>query len=101
MGTQNRLNETVPHDHPKYMLKLMGKNKIIEPRHEISNTVVCAQSDHCLCLSLEYSLTVKLLTEHHLEFLILNGASQARLSLNLSKCHIDGNHMSRLILRVK
>ena len=30
-----------------------------------------AQSDQSLCLSLEYSMSVKLLTEHHLEFLIL------------------------------
>ena len=27
------------------------------------------QSDQSLCLLLEYSMTVKLLTEHHLEFL--------------------------------
>ena len=32
-----------------------------------------AQSDHSLCLSHDYSLTVKLLTEHHLEFLSLKG----------------------------
>ena len=32
-----------------------------------------AQSDQSLCLSLEYSMIVKLLTEHHLEFLSLNG----------------------------
>ena len=30
-----------------------------------------AQSDQSLCLSLEYSMMVKLLTEHHLEFLSL------------------------------
>ena len=46
-----------------------------------------AQSDQSLCLSLEYSMIVKLLTE----------AAQARLSLHLSKCHIVGNHMLRLI----
>ena len=40
-------------------------------------------SDQSLCLSLEYSMTVKLLTEHHLEFLSLTGAAQARLSLDL------------------
>ena len=40
----------------------------------ISNNVVCAtskgsyaQSDQSLCSSLEYSMRVKLLTEHHLE----------------------------------
>ena len=31
------------------------------------------QSDQSLCLSLEYSMTVKLLPEHHLEFLHLKG----------------------------
>ena len=32
-----------------------------------------AQSDKSLCLSLEYSMTVKLLTEHHLVFVSLKG----------------------------
>ena len=32
-----------------------------------------AQSDQSLCLSLAYSMIVKLLTEHHLEFLSLKG----------------------------
>ena len=32
-----------------------------------------AQSDQNLCLSLEYSMIIKLLTEHHLEFLSLKG----------------------------
>ena len=40
-----------------------------------------------------YSRSVKLLTEHHLEFLSLKKAAQARLSLHLSKCHIVGNHV--------
>ena len=31
------------------------------------------QSDQSLCLSLEYSMTVKLLTEHYLVFLSLKG----------------------------
>ena len=43
-------------------------------------------------------MTVMLLTEHHLEFLSLKEAVQALLtSLHLSKYHIVGNHMSRLI----
>ena len=41
-------------------------------------------------------MIVKLLTEHHLEFLCLIGAAQARLNLHLLKCHIVGNHVSRL-----
>ena len=65
-------------------LDTMDLNCIIAPRHEISNNVVCAtskiseqpahtRSDQSLCKSLEYSMTVKLLTEHHLEFLSLTG----------------------------
>ena len=42
-------------------------------------------------------MTVKLLTEHHLEFLGLKGGSQARLNLQLSKCHIVGNPIHWLI----
>ena len=57
-----------------------------------------AQSDQSLCLSLENFMSVKLLAEH-LEFLSLKEAAQAGLSLHLSKCHIVGNHMSRLIYR--
>ena len=33
-------------------------------------------------------MIVKLLTEHHLEFLSLKEAAEARLSLHLSKCQI-------------
>ena len=46
-------------------------------------------------------MTVKLLTEHHLEFLRLNGAAQACLSLHLSKYHIVGNHMLWLNVLIK
>ena len=42
-------------------------------------------------------MSIELLTEHHLEFLGLKEVTQARLSLFMSKCHIVGNHMSRLI----
>ena len=42
-----------------------------------------AQSDQSLCKSLEYSMSVKLLTEHHLEFLTLKrgcrGSSESTL----------------------
>ena len=55
-----------------------------EPRHEISDNVVWAtsslrsalaytQSDQSFCLSLEYSMTFKLLTEHNLDLLSLTG----------------------------
>ena len=42
-------------------------------------------------------MIVKLLIEHHLEFLSLTEATPARLSLHLSKCHFVGNHMPRLV----
>ena len=42
-------------------------------------------------------MIIKQLSEHHLEFLSLKEAAEACLSLNLSKCHIVGNHMSQLI----
>ena len=41
-------------------------------------------------------MIVKLLTEHHLEFLSLKEEAQTRLSLHLSKCQIVGNLMPRL-----
>ena len=50
------------------------------------------KSDQSLCLSLEYSMSVKLLTEHHLVFLGLKGGSTGS-----SKCHIVVNLMSLLI----
>ena len=45
---------------------------------------------------LEYSMTIKLPTEQHLDFLSLKGGCTAP---HLSKCHIVGNHMSWLVLR--
>ena len=43
-------------------------------------------------------LNIKLLTQQHLEFfLALKEAAHACLSLFMSKCHIVGNLMSRLI----
>ena len=42
-------------------------------------------------------MSVKLLTEHNLEFLSLKEAAEARPSLHLSKCLIVGNLVQRLI----
>ena len=66
--------------------RIKSINTINEPQHEISNNVVCGTSKgsdqpaHMRSLfrtfvgwSLEYSMTVKLLTEKHLEFLSLLG----------------------------
>ena len=43
-------------------------------------------------------MIVKLLTEHHLEFLSLKEFAEARQSLHMSKCHIVGNIMHWLII---
>ena len=56
-----------------------------------------AQTGQSLCYSLKYSMTVKLLTENTRSFYAEKEAAEARLSLHLSKCHVVGNHMSRLI----
>ena len=42
-------------------------------------------------------MSLKLQTVQCLKILSVQGGAQARLSLHLSKCHIVGNHMSRLI----
>ena len=49
-----------------------------------------------LCLSPEYSMTVRLLTEHHLEFLSLKVGYTGSSESTLAKCHIVGNHVSML-----
>ena len=70
--------------------------------HEISNNLVCmtskasdtpariyAQSDQSLCYSLEYSMIVKLLTEHYLAFLSLKGGctgSSESTLVKMSNC---------------
>ena len=41
-------------------------------------------------------MSVKLLTEHHLEFLRLTGGCTGSSESILVKCHTVGNHMSRL-----
>ena len=55
----------------------------IEPRHEISNNVIFANSKVSDQPALEYSMSVKLLNEHHLEFLSLKrgctGSSESTL----------------------
>ena len=43
-------------------------------------------------------MSVKLLTEHHLEFLNLKGSYTGSSESTLVKCHIIGNHMSQLKL---
>ena len=44
-----------------------------------------AQTDQCLCWSLKYSMTVKLLTEPHLRFLSLKGSCTGSSKFSLIK----------------
>ena len=63
-----------------------------------AQTSLClVQSDQSLCKSLEYSMNVQLLAEQHLEFLSFIGGCTGSCKSTLVKCHIVGNHMSRLI----
>ena len=41
-------------------------------------------------------MSVKLLTEHHLELLSLKGGYTGSSESTIVKCHIVGNHVSRL-----
>ena len=52
-----------------------------------------AQSDQSICKSLEYSMTVKLLTKHHLEFLSLRGGCTVSPESNHIKCLIVGTQV--------
>ena len=46
-------------------------------------------------------LSSSLLTEHHLEFLSLKGGCTGSSESTLVKCHIVGNHMSRLKFKLQ
>ena len=53
-----------------------------------------AQSDHSLCLSLEYSMISKLLTKHHLDFLNLKGSCTGSSESTLVKTpHCPKKHV--------
>ena len=53
-------------------------------QQSLRSACVHARSVQSLYLSLDYSMSVKLLIEHHLQFVSLKGAAEARLSLYLS-----------------
>ena len=75
---------------------------VIESGHGLSNNVACATSKasnqpaHTRSLTRALaSMTVKLLTKHHLEFLSLKGGcTGSPKSTLVLKCHIVENHMS-------
>ena len=51
----------------------------------MSSACAYAQSDQSLCKTLEYSMIVELLTEHHLEFLSLKGGCKGSSESTLVK----------------
>ena len=54
-----------------------------------------AQSDQSLCKSVEYSMNVKLLTEHHLEFLSLKGGYTGSFeSIHVKMPHCWKSHVA-------
>ena len=56
------------------------------------------QSDHSLCLSLEFTMTVKLLADQHLEFLSLKGGSTGLSESTLVKmAHCWKSHVTAQI----
>ena len=58
-----------------------------------------AQSDQSLCSSIEYSMNVKLLTEHHLEFLSLKGGCTGSSESTLVKMpHCWKSHVASHIV---
>ena len=59
-------------------------SNIVRPA-SLRSACAYAQSDQSLCLLLEYSRKVKLLTEHHLEFLSLKGGCTGSFESSLVK----------------
>ena len=81
-----------------------------EPQHEISNNVVCATSKasdqpaHTRSLiRLEYSMSVKLLTEHYLEFLrsFKGGYTGSSESTLVKMPHCWKSHVAAKIISVR
>ena len=66
-------------------------------QQSLKSACAYTQSDQSLCLTLDYYMTVKLLTEYYLEFLSLKGGRRGS-SESTHKCHIVGNLMHCLIL---
>ena len=64
-----------------------------------SSLKMIAQPDQSLCRSLEYSMSVNLLTKHHLEFLILKGGCTGSSESTLFKMpHCWKSHVAAQII---
>ena len=67
----------------------------VRPAKAQTSLRICAVWSEHLQVA-KYFMSVKLLTKHYLQCISLKEAVQARTNVHLSKCHIVGNHMSRL-----
>ena len=63
-------------------------------QQSLGSSCAYAQSDQSLLLSLEYSMRVKLLTEHHVELLSLKGGCTGSFESTLVKMPIVGNQVT-------
>ena len=71
-------------------------------QQSIRSACAYAQSDQSLCLSLEYSLSVKLLTEHHLEFLSFKGGCTGLSeSIHVKMPHCWKSHVTAHNVKVR
>ena len=70
-------------------------------QHRLRPPCAYAQSDKSLCLSLEYSMNIKLLTKHHLEFLSLHvrgGCIGSSESLHVKTPYCWKSHVAAQIM---
>ena len=77
-------------------------------QQKLRSACAYAQSDQNLCLLLEYSMSVKLLTVNHLEFLSLKGgctgSSESKLSVKMPHCwksHVASQNVGKHKLYVQ
>ena len=69
-------------------------------KQSLRSACAYAQSDQSLCKSLEYSMTVKLLTEHHLGFLSFKGGCTGLSESTLVKMpHCWKSHVTAQVLK--
>ena len=70
-------------------------------KQNLRSACAYAQSDQSLCKSLEHSMTIKLLTEQHLEFLSLkDGCTGSSESTLVKMPHCWKSHVKAHMLRL-
>ena len=74
----------------------MGTINVLTVRQGTESIVSAAVEIYGMMGTLGYSMTVKLLTECHLEFLSLIRSYTGLSGSTLAKCHIVGNHCTSI-----